>query len=74
MTEFEVTFTDGSTQTVEARSMRYTDHGVEFVGRKGSQGRDVVAFVPYLALQIVRPGKGASVASATPSRPSESGA
>ncbi|MCI3271012.1 hypothetical protein [Streptomyces cylindrosporus] len=62
MAEYTVTFTDGSTKTIEARSMRYVEKGLEFQGHKHSQSRsDLVAFVPYAALKMVEGGKGATL-------------
>ncbi|MFF4610305.1 hypothetical protein ACFY1Q_11640 [Streptomyces albidoflavus] len=56
MAHYEVTFTDGSEPALlNAKVVKYAEHGVLFEGRKNAQGpHSLVAFVPYVNLRMVR--------------------
>lgn len=52
--EYRVTFRDGSSVDISAKTAKFTEHGVEFTGRKHGQApHELVAFMPYGDLRIV---------------------
>lgn len=53
VTVYEVTYRDGSTTSVTAKSAEFGEFGVTFVGRKHQDARVFVAFVPYGDLRMV---------------------